>query len=134
MEDHEHRAYVRAEAKRQEQERKRRALADRAGRERTTNHAQDLERDVRFLTLMNRALLEVVIDAGLIDLEEFVETLQGLDEELDGVAGDGLTPAAVAEELGVERSRADKTSLWKRANRKGRSRSAIARIRNRFAD
>jgi len=133
--DQDFQARANAEANRKELARQKRAReADARGRKRTNSRAEELERDVRFLTLMNRALLEVVIDAGLIELDAFVETLEALDKGLDGVAGDGLAPEALAEELGVERSRVDKTDQWKRANRKGSKRRAISRIRDRFAD
>lgn len=135
MTDHDPHARSRAEANREELARQQRALeAERRGRKRTNSRAEELERDVRFLSLMNRALLEVVLDAGLIELDDFVKLMQGLDKGLDGVAGDGLAPEALAEELGVERSKVDKTEQWKRANKKNRRRRAISRIRDRFAD
>lgn len=135
MDDHlHHHQDYQTHLNRKELVRQRTALeAERRSHKRTSSRAEELERDVRFLTLMNRALLEV-LDAGLIELEAFVETLEALDKGLDGVAGDGLAPEALAEELGVERSKIDKRQQWKRANRKGAKRRAIARIRDRFSD
>lgn len=133
--DHDLTARSSARANREAIARQERVIeAERRGRKRTNSRAEELERDVRFLTLMNRALLEVVVEAGLVEVDEFSDLMATLDKGLDGVAGDGLAPETLAAELGVERSKVDKSQQWQRANRKNRSRRAIARIRDRFAD
>ena len=137
MNDPDYHARHSAAAAAREAEKVRKQLeVERKTRKRVSNRAEELERDVRFLTLMNRALLEVVLDAELIEVEHFAELMVELDKGLDGTAGDGLSTQTVADELGLARSELDKTEQWVRANKKkkagGGVRRNLKRIRRRF--
>lgn len=127
-----------AEAAREAEAVRKQLQAEQKARERASRRGDELERDVRFLTLMNRALLEVVVEAELIEVSHFAELMAELDKGLDGKAGDGLSTQTVADELGLERSGVDKTEQWVRANTKPRKkgqagiRRSLKRIRSRF--
>jgi hypothetical protein len=104
------------------EETKRRLEGQDRSRKRGKVHVEDHERELRFLTLMNRALLEVVIEAGLIDLDGFADLMRSLDEELDGKAGDGLSLSQLSDELGVDAPELDKKARFVRSLQKGRRR------------
>lgn len=62
----------------------------------------ELEEDVLFLSLMNRALLEILIKKGLTSKKQLVEEMKRLDL-LDGEADHGLDTKTLANDLGVPR-------------------------------
>ena len=89
-------------------------------RRRSRGRIEDLEGEVLFLSLLNRALLEVVLTKGLCTKDELVGLMQELDG-LDGEADGGLAPEAVADELGVELPTIDKVKAFSRSMQEGKS-------------
>ena len=62
----------------------------------------DLEGDVLFLSLMNRALLEILIKKDLCTKAQLVTEMKRLDL-LDGEEDGGLDTETLANDLGVQR-------------------------------
>lgn len=75
--------------------------------QRTQRSRDELEDDVLFLSLMNRALLEILIKKGLCTKGQLVQEMKRLDL-LDGEEDHGLDTKTLADDLGV--SRPDKNS------------------------
>ena len=63
---------------------------------------RDLEDDVLFLSLMNRALLEILIKKGICTKAQLVTEMRQLDL-LDGEEDGGLNTEVLADDLGVQR-------------------------------
>lgn len=74
----------------------------------------DMEARLQYVTAFSRGLLEVLLRHQLTTPEELVALMKELDE-LDGVAGDGLAPDALAAELGSPPPRLDEAEKMRRA-------------------
>lgn len=68
----------------------------------TQRSRAELEGDVLFLSLMNRALLEILIKKGLTTKGQLVQEMKRLDL-LDGEEDHGLDTETLANNLGVPR-------------------------------
>ncbi len=79
--------------------------------------AADLEAEVLFLTLVNRALMDVLVDARVTTLDDIAERMRALDLA-DGERDGGLDPDVVAEELGVRKPKIDKAKRFAKSMRK----------------
>ncbi|MFT7619741.1 MAG: hypothetical protein ACI97A_003398 [Planctomycetota bacterium] len=79
---------------------KRRHQAARKARS-TSTRIEELEDEVMFLNLVNRTMISLMTDRGLITQEEFIKRLAQLDEE-DGVIDGGSTGDDLAQEIGFE--------------------------------
>ena len=85
---------------------------------------RSIEDDMAFLALMNRALLEVVLKAGLCDPDEFTALLEAIDAA-DGVSGDGIDVDDLKADVGMQEEEVDKAKLFRetfQASLKGRRR------------
>jgi hypothetical protein len=68
----------------------------------TARTVRELEEDVLFLSLMNRALLEILIKQGLCTKAQLVTEMKRLDI-LDGQEDGGLDTDTLAQDLGVSK-------------------------------
>lgn len=59
------------------------------------------ERDIAFLSLINMTLIEILIDKGVMTKDELIDKLTEIDF-WDGEHDAGLSPDAVAENLGMD--------------------------------
>jgi len=79
---------------------RRRATAERRSRADVRDSIEDLEAELGFLALMNRAMLQVLLDHGLCDKNRITQLMRHFDT-LDGEADGGLDAAALAGDLGL---------------------------------
>jgi hypothetical protein len=86
---------------------------ERHNRRRRVKKINELQDDVAFLALMNRALLEVILKAGLSDSDEFAALVEALDAA-DGVSGDGMDVAELKEEVGVAEEQEDPAERFRK--------------------
>jgi hypothetical protein len=82
---------------------------NRRRRERKINELQD---DLEFLALINRALLEVVLKAGLCDGDEFAALVEAIDAA-DGSADGGYDLDELKAEVGVAEEEVDKVQRFR---------------------
>jgi len=79
---------------------KRRAAGERRSRADVRDSIEELEAEMGFLALMNRAMLQVLLDHGLCDKARITQLMRHFDT-LDGEADGGLDSAALAGDLGL---------------------------------
>ncbi len=77
----------------------------------------ELEADLAFLALMNRALLQILIDHNLCTKEGLLDKMKEFDT-LDGEADGGLTTEALAGDLGAPQAQKKKAEPIKRRRRR----------------
>lgn len=106
--------------------------AARNSRGRGDRLTQRLEQDVRFLSLLNAALLDLLIERDALTIEDVTDRMGALDDQ-DGTVGDGLDVAELAETLGLPLPEIDKAKRFAKSvgapPRKQASADATARFR-----
>ncbi len=68
---------------------------------------EELEDQVHFLNLMNRTVINLLLQRGICNRDELMALFVGLDEA-DGVADGGSTSDDLAQEIGFEESPVDR--------------------------
>jgi len=79
---------------------RRRAAGERRSRADVRDSIEALEMELGFVTLMNRAMLQVLFDHGLCDKARITDLMRHFDT-LDGEADGGLDTSALAKDLGL---------------------------------